>query len=644
MYLSFYGLTEQPFGVTPNPKFLYHGKNHREVLASLIYAIEADLGFSTLIAEPGMGKTTLLMYLLEQYRNTARTAFIFHTQCNAIELLRYLLQEFNERVDEQHDQVVLYDRLRRILTTEARAGRRVLVVIDEAQNLGSSPLEAVRLLSDFETSERKLIHIIVAGQEQLYKTLTGAGMRQLLQRMPVVNHLRRFTLAETSAYINHRLALAGRKEDLFTSSAIESVHYYTNGVPREINRFCFNALSTGFAIRTPLIDGSIIREVASDLALMNGRDQQETAGDVVNPSADVGHERSDQRTAAQEPWTLDRWFHSDAAAKTDTVHERLRQCDAEVGRANASSGKQNPVPIASVNPDVNRAQMMVDSWRNGMVRDIPAIQPTQAFAGSAMKSGIEIQNTAHPASAVRKPPSSAAARIDSKRNGRAGAHHRRIPAAFVTLLIALLTGLGLFASRVLPINAWLQAEAKSMQTSPNSQTGGTEVALPDDASDSAEKNPNSTQRRAKKPDGAPSRGTSAGSGNPALAKRKTGESGMQMRVAAFSGAAVILTDQHTAPASAEVRQPELVSVVDPVYPAGARSANRPGTVVLNAVVLKTGNVGQVHAVSGDESLVAAATSAVKKWRYRPGTYNGKPADFRLQITIDFRVPERGPDS
>ncbi|HET8667065.1 MAG TPA: energy transducer TonB, partial [Terriglobales bacterium] len=111
-----------------------------------------------------------------------------------------------------------------------------------------------------------------------------------------------------------------------------------------------------------------------------------------------------------------------------------------------------------------------------------------------------------------------------------------------------------------------------------------------------------------------------------------------------SGAAVILTDQHTAPASAEVRQPELVSVVDPVYPAGARSANRPGTVVLNAVVLKTGNVGKVHAVSGDESLVAAATSAVKKWRYRPGTYNGKPADFRLQITIDFRVPERGPDS
>src|SRR5512146_424798 len=132
MFLKYYNLREQPFGVTPNPRYLYQSSSHREALASLIYGIESDTGFAALIAEPGMGKTTLLFYLLERFRQAARTALIFQTQCNSRELLRYLLAELDEPIEEQ-DPVLLHERFKNLLVRESRAGRRVLVVIDEAQ-------------------------------------------------------------------------------------------------------------------------------------------------------------------------------------------------------------------------------------------------------------------------------------------------------------------------------------------------------------------------------------------------------------------------------------------------------------------------------------------------------------------------------
>src|SRR5580692_6601977 len=158
MFLEFYNLREQPFGVTPDPRFLYFGSTHREALASLLYAIETKRGFSALVAEPGMGKTSLLFRMLETLKGSARTAFLFQTEGDSRELLRSLLHDLGISVSGQ-DPVAMHDALNEGLLQELQAGRQVVVVIDEAQNLDGKVLETIRLLSNFETSTQKLMHI-----------------------------------------------------------------------------------------------------------------------------------------------------------------------------------------------------------------------------------------------------------------------------------------------------------------------------------------------------------------------------------------------------------------------------------------------------------------------------------------------------
>src|ERR1700686_3142610 len=188
MFLGFYGLLEQPFGVTPDPRFLYLSPAHREALASLYYGIESGRGFMALIAKPGMGKTTLLFQLLEKFRGNAHTAFLFQTQCNSREFMRFLLAELGCESYEQ-DFVRMHDEFNKLLLQEARAGKRFIIVIDEAQNLDPSVLETIRLLSDFETPRAKLLQIILAGQPQLADKLASRNLSQLKQRISLLNGL-----------------------------------------------------------------------------------------------------------------------------------------------------------------------------------------------------------------------------------------------------------------------------------------------------------------------------------------------------------------------------------------------------------------------------------------------------------------------
>lgn len=267
MFLKFYNLREQPFGPTPNPRFLYPSVVHREVLASLIYGIESNLGFAALIAEPGMGKTTLLFHVLARLRNSARTAFLFETQCNSQGLLRYLLAELRVPTTDL-DPVVLHEKFKQILYEESRMGRRVVVIIDEAQNLDVEVLETVRLLSDFETTEAKLLHIILVGQPQLAQQLGCPQMSQLLQRIPMMSCLSPLSPEEVTEYVVHRLRVAGYSgPQLFNTSALERIAELSTGVPRKINAICFNALSLGCALAMKHIGGSVIDEVGADLDL-----------------------------------------------------------------------------------------------------------------------------------------------------------------------------------------------------------------------------------------------------------------------------------------------------------------------------------------------------------------------------------------
>ncbi|MBV9626124.1 MAG: AAA family ATPase [Acidobacteria bacterium] len=268
MFLEFYGLKEQPFGVTPNPRFLYLGAGHREALASLIYGIEAGRGFLALIAEPGMGKTTLLFQMLQHFRPSARTAFLFQTQCTPREFLRFLLLELGCELNREQDLVAMHEALNRCLLEEARAGRHFIVVVDEAQNLDPAVLEMVRLLSNFETPQAKLLQIVLAGQPELAEKISRPCLGQLRQRLSVLTRLPPLPAEEVDRYVSFRLRAAGHAEDpIFTPQALSMIADLSGGIPRKINNICFNAMSLGYATEQYKIGQEVIGEVATDLDL-----------------------------------------------------------------------------------------------------------------------------------------------------------------------------------------------------------------------------------------------------------------------------------------------------------------------------------------------------------------------------------------
>ena len=265
MFLDFFGLREQPFGVTPDPRYLYLGPAHREALASLYYGIEANRGFLSLIARPGMGKTTLLFHLLAKFDRTARTAFLFQTQCSSREFMRFLLAEIGIETESQ-DFVRMHEQFNRCLVQEARAGKRFIVVIDEAQNLDASVLETVRLLSDFETPQAKLLQIVLVGQPGLADKLASPALTQLRQRITSVSGLSPLTTEEVGRFIEHRLQVAGyRGPTLFLPEAQEMISQVSEGIPRQINNYCFHALSLACALRKKTVDAAMVREVTHDL-------------------------------------------------------------------------------------------------------------------------------------------------------------------------------------------------------------------------------------------------------------------------------------------------------------------------------------------------------------------------------------------
>lgn len=301
MYLKFYGLREEPFGVTPDPRFLCATPTYQEAQATLEYGIRSGRGFTALIAKPGMGKTTLLFHLLERYSRVARTAFIFLTQCDSREFMRYLMSELGASTAET-DFVRLQEQFGQLLVREAQAGKKVIAVVDEAQNLDVSVLETVRLLSDFETPRAKLLHIILTGQPELADRLASPALLQLRQRISHLVRLDPLNAAEVNRYIDHRLRLAGYNgAPLFTAEARAAIAQRSQGIPRTINNLCFNALSLGCALQRRSIGADILAEVSADLDFEGLRTQQEEAKEAASKRTATPVTAAGPRQEAAEP-------------------------------------------------------------------------------------------------------------------------------------------------------------------------------------------------------------------------------------------------------------------------------------------------------------------------------------------------------
>lgn len=279
MVLDYYKLSEQPFGVTPDSRFLYLGPKHREALASLVYGTETNRGFLTLVAKPGMGKTTLLHHYLGYLRDKARTAFLFRTDCDSREFMRHLLLDLGVDVAGM-DLPAMHESLNRILLREAQDGRRFVLVIDEAQDLEEKVLESIRLLSNFETPSAKLMQIVLAGQPQLADRLANPLMAQFRQRVSMVIRIEPFTHEEVNAYIDHRLRVAGCADaSLFTVGARKLIAEHSEGIPRNINNLCFNSMSLACALERKTIGRDIVQEVIVDLDLEPLRESNRNGAD-----------------------------------------------------------------------------------------------------------------------------------------------------------------------------------------------------------------------------------------------------------------------------------------------------------------------------------------------------------------------------
>ncbi len=265
MYLDFYGFREKPFNLTPDPRFVFLSKIHREAFAHLLYGINNRVGFICLTGEVGSGKTTVLRALLSQLTpESYRTALIFNPCLSAPELLQHINREFGIPSSPEDGSSPL-GTLNFFLLQQNTEGRTVVLVIDEAQNLDAPVLEQIRLISNLETEKEKLVQIVLSGQPELIEILQRKEMRQLSQRISVRYHLEPMDLQETVGYIHHRLITAGGRDGVFSPRALKRIFKYSKGLPRLINAACDRALLTAYARDRGKINSRIAKEAIRDV-------------------------------------------------------------------------------------------------------------------------------------------------------------------------------------------------------------------------------------------------------------------------------------------------------------------------------------------------------------------------------------------
>ncbi len=265
MYEEFYGFREPPFNITPDPRFLFFSERHREAFDHLMFGIAERKGFIQLTGEVGAGKTTLCRAMFEQLDENYETALVLNPRMTSQQLLRSILGEFGLDSSAE-DRVAGLEVLNRFLLDQVEHGKDVVVVIDEAQTMGVDLLEEVRLLSNLETDQRKLLQIVLIGQPELRKLLDDKRLRQLRQRITVRYHLKPLSIHETEHYIGHRMRLAGANgRPVFGRWALRSVYRYSKGVPRLINAVCDKTLLCGFVDQVDQLKSRHVRRAIREL-------------------------------------------------------------------------------------------------------------------------------------------------------------------------------------------------------------------------------------------------------------------------------------------------------------------------------------------------------------------------------------------
>ncbi len=649
---EYYGLKDQPFGVTPNPRYFFATSVHREALASLLCGIEYQAGFAALISEPGMGKTSLLFDLMARYSLSAHTAFIFNTQCRSDELLRSIADELNIQTTGS-DIVQLHSDFRTFLVSQSRPNP-VLLILDEAQNLDDSVLESVRLLSDFETADRKLLHIILAGQPQLAEKLSRPCLSQLLQRIMMISRLRPLSPAESAEYIAHRLSVAGYKgRQLFSPGALAEIAERSGGVPRSINRICFNALLLGYAQEKELLDEYLIREVVSDLELSPSMAEQ-----VKKPSICVESvpSTSTPQASSRVPQAKDQAERKRSVpiAPTSPTGTRPQPVQAQPVPSSMISGRKPAVALDTARREMSGTGTGVSQSASGRVRHNQSrglngtlvhlmegtrgafvlgasgltlgfvlLLPTPVIESSASASQSEplettaLQTVPGGAERTSPPPRTEQKSSDSLVTAQP---LQTDPAKDMVERVHSTSNSRYLASEEHPSKAQPGLKADQAVSAPIAIEQGAKPSTPETAEMVA-----------------PTLPYTSGHGEP---------SGLLLRslpvvlpgTPTVSSAAQPSATQGLAasPANFDLgHEPQLISMSQVRYPQFAKAAGIQGRVSMKVYVRENGKVEDVKVLDGNPILAWAAMNAVRNWRYKPYMVNGRPVPFHVDVSINF---------
>lgn len=315
MYKSFYNLNRDPFEITPDPSFLFPTKRHNEALAALYYGVRRHKGFVVLTGEVGTGKTLLLRCLLQLLKknNDVAYAYVFNGRLSSLEFLQYIVADFGLPASNKNKSELLFELFQYVIERN-RQNLTTVLVVDEAHLLSNGVLEEIRLLTNLETAQAKLLQILLVGQPELDDKLDSVELRQLKQRITFRSHLAPLDLGETQGYIERRLQLCGANShasEMFPSATVAAVYRYSGGIPRLINTVCENALIAAYAKKMRSVTPEIIEEIATEFRL----------GVVVSPSKSqsTNVDESEVRKAAKTMLELYDQLQKAAAAPESTA-------------------------------------------------------------------------------------------------------------------------------------------------------------------------------------------------------------------------------------------------------------------------------------------------------------------------------------
>lgn len=600
-------IAREAFGVTPDTRFLFMSRSHREALASLVHGIDCDRPFMALIGRPGSGKTTLLFRLLQHYRTTARTAFVFQTQCNSRELLQYLLADCGIDCAGQ-DVVTMHSQFNQLLLDTHRSGKRFLLFLDEAHNFRHDILEAIRLLSDFETPQKKLLQIIFSGQPAIDEELSRPEMVQLRQRIPLFCRLEPLAADETFKYIGHRLKLVGAQPELFTPISMEMIHDLTSGLPRDIHNVCFGALCLACAVGAEQVDSSMVAEAAHDLgwALKSGYEEPHkvrvaaasaipanlshdgldstifapmTPEDLAVTEEPQPHIRGEPQIDGPEKRNVANALSSDVVAK-QAEPETFRDLLLDPSRGKAISSE---APDSAKRRKKRRWSGLIVACTVVLI-GIAMIEPSRRLIASSgdMISGstarlLKGADANAPPEPVAAPESAGATRAGANITPTQSSTKRKVA-----------------SRRPGPVENDLD-EAPWISTAPSDSSLAVTVQSEDEPAPPAEIGGETK--------------TNLASAIPAT----------------------------TAPRRlSQITESRLLEAPTPVYPAAAKRAGVKGVVELEAVIDTTGHLKNIRVVSGNPLLTEAAVNAAKLQRYSPYLLNSEPQEVPTKIRFVFR--------